>query len=648
MCGIAGFYNLFRFQFKIDEELLHLMQKKLQHRGPDDRGFFVSDKYQIGLTHSRLSIVDLSKFGQQPMIDKEKTVVISFNGEIYNHLNLRSELENLGYKYFSNTDTETLIYAYKQWGIDFLHKLDGMFAFALFDLQKKELYLVRDRIGIKPLYFAVQNGILSFASEIKALDVLPWINKKISDIAFYHYLTFMIPPAPYTIFDDIYKLPAGFYAKIDSKKNITFHEWYNPVKKINDSEKKEFNNESFCIEKIDNLLQEAVKKRMMADVPVGAFLSGGIDSSLIVALMSQHSTKLKTFNVAFKDSPEIDESMWAKKVADNFSATHHQILISEQEAFDFYEKMLYHLDEPLADCVCIPFYFVSKICRENNVPVALVGEGADELFFGYPTYAKYKKFNDFIWQPTKKLIPGFLKKGLYKTSKLFFRKNLNVAEVLHNWSNNKFLYWGGAIGFNELQKNKILNSGFFMQKSLNSDSIVQKIYAGLKSGYDSSLIIDYHLNKLQKIDDKSDFLKRVLYLEFKQRLPELLLMRADKMSMAVGLEARVPYLDHKLVEFMFNVPGKLKFKNNQTKYLLKKVAEKYLPKEIIYRKKVGFAAPTVQWFNEGKYFPAYYEKKSGKIKSKIFDAKDFYNKYKAGESVIAVQKWILQNFAAMK
>lgn len=648
MCGIAGFFNLNRSQFKIDENLLHLMQQRLQHRGPDDHDVFVSDQHQIGLSHSRLSIIDLSKLGLQPMMDKEKTVVISFNGEIYNHLQLRKQLESLGYKYFSNTDTETLIYAYKEWGIDFLHKLDGMFVFALFDLQKNELYLVRDRIGIKPLYFSNQNGILSFASEIKAFDVLPWINKKISASAFYHYLTFMVSPAPYTIFENIYKLPAGFYAKIDNKKNINFQEWYSPIKQISQSEKKEFENEEFCIENIDYSLRNSVKKRMMADVPVGAFLSGGLDSSLIVALMSQHSSKLKTFTVNFEDGPEFNELKYAKKVSEVFGTDHHEISITEKQAFEFYEKMVYQLDEPLADCVCIPFYFVAKICRDAGVPVALVGEGADELFFGYPTYAKYKKFNDFIWNPSKKLIPSFIKKPLYKTSKLFLRKNLNVAEVLHNWANNKFLYWGGAIAFNELQKKKILNSVFFTQNFSKPDLIVQKIYSGLKQGFDSSLIVDYHLNRLKKVDSSANFLKKGLYLEFKQRLPELLLMRADKMSMTVGLEARVPYLDHNLVEFMFNVPDRLKFKNNETKYLLKKVAEKYIPKDIIYRKKVGFAAPTIRWFEKGKYFPAYYDKASIKITSTVFRAQYLEDKYKTSKSVFAVQKWVLQNFAAMK
>jgi len=648
VCGIAGFLNISRSEFKVDDDLLHSMQKRLTHRGPDDFGIWKSDKYQIGFSHTRLSIIDLSKSGLQPMIDKQNTVVICFNGEIYNYKELRKELESLGYSYFSNTDTESLIYAYKEWGIDFLHKLDGMFAFALFDLQKNELFLVRDRIGVKPLYFSLQNGILSFASEIKALWPLPWIRKNISNHAFYHYLTFMVCPAPHTIFENIYKLPAGFYAKINTQRKIEFKEWYAPLQKTSKKEKKQFYSEDFCIENIKSLLQSAVSKRMMSDVPVGAFLSGGIDSSLIVALMSESSSKLKTFTVAFSDGPEFDELKWAKKVSELFGTDHYEVLISEKEAFDFYENMVYHLDEPLADCVCIPFYFIAKLARQCGVTVAQVGEGADELFFGYHTYLSYKNFNNRYWRPSKKLIPSFLKKTLYGCSKLFLKKRLNPLEILHNWAYNKALFWGGAIAFNEFQKNKILNHVFFNQKILKQNLISEKIFAGLRQDYNSSLIVDYHFSKLKKFDEHADFSKKVLYLELKQRLPELLLMRADKMSMAASLEARVPFLDYKLVEFMLNVPGKLKFKGQQTKYLLKRVAEDYLPKDVIYRKKIGFAAPTVRWFEKGKYFPAYYSKASKKVASVINQAEKIEEKYKTNKNCLAVQKWVLQNFASIK
>ena len=663
MCGLSGFINLSKSQIKVEENLLIAMQQKLKHRGPDAFSHWKSDEHQIGLSHSRLSIVDLSDAGLQPMFDQQKTVAICFNGEIYNHKSLRKQLEGLGYKYFSNTDTETLIYAYKEWGIDFLHKLNGMFAIAIFDLVKDELYLVRDRIGIKPLYFSLQNGVCSFVSEIKALWVLPWMKKEISQTAFYHYLTFMVSPAPYTIYDKVYKLPAGFYMKVDRHKQVSFKQWYSV---LNATVDKGQSDENYCLEKIDSLLNQSMKDRMMADVPVGAFLSGGLDSSLNVALMSKFSSKLKTFTVAFSDGPEINELKWARKVAKIFGTDHHEIVISEKEAFDFYQDMIYHLDEPLADPVCVPFYYVAKLARDAGITVAQVGEGADELFFGYSTYASYQNFYKKYFSPTQKFLPGFIKKGAASLAKPFINKT-NRLDILNNWANGRELFWGGAIAFNETEK-KLLLDGFSIDVVLR-DEVVTKIYSELNQGFDSYNIVDYHLSKLNCVildSDRgsqacppkpcakagsllnkfSDFGKKTMYLELQQRLPELLLMRADKMSMAASLEARVPFLDHRLVEFMFNVPVDLKFKNNQTKYLLKKVAEKYLPSDVIYRKKMGFATPTERWFEKGKFFPAYFEdlKRHGRNKHSMF----WSNKEnRIAPSVYAVQNWVLQNFESI-
>jgi asparagine synthase (glutamine-hydrolysing) len=492
------------------------------------------------------------------------------------------------------------------------------------------LFLIRDRIGVKPLYFSTQGGILSFASEIKAILVLPWIKSELNLKAFYDYLTFMVSPAPNTIFDQISKLPAGCYVRVDYKKNISLHEWYSPLKTLSDAEKKELTDENFCLEKIESLLVDSIKKRMITDVPIGAFLSGGLDSSLIVALMSQVSGKVKTFTVAFGDDEQNNELKWARLVAEKFDTQHHELVITEKEAFAFYKDMVYHLDEPLADCVCIPFYYVSKLAKDCGVTVAQVGEGADELFFGYQTYASYKKFYDIYWRSTQKIFPDFIKKGFYKTAKTFLPARVNHLEILKNWAYNKDLFWGGALAFNEHQKEMILSS-----------AVVNK-------RYDSFDIVNFHLSNLKKVDPQADFVKQMTYLELKNRLPELLLMRADKMSMAASVEGRVPFLDYHLVEFMLNVPTQLKFKNSQPKYLLKKVAEKFLPKEIIYRKKIGFAAPTHRWFDRGEYFKKYFDGivASQAHKSNFFvsDIKNLENLYKNHGSGFAVQKWVLQNF----
>lgn len=650
MCGIAGYFNINKPQIDINEELLNKMQQSIAHRGPDAHQIYKSNEHQLGLAYRRLSIIDLSPLGNQPMFDKQKTVVVCFNGEIYNYKELRRELENLNYEFLSQCDTETIIYAYKEWGINFTHKLTGMFAISLYDFQKQELYLIRDRIGVKPLYFSLQSNILSFASEIKALWQLPWMQKEINPIAQYHYLTFMVTPAPYTIYKDIYKLPAGFYLKVDSNKNITFKEWYNPVKQISSAEKKQFECENFCIENITKLLIESTKKRMIADVPVGAFLSGGIDSSLNVALMSQYAHSVKTFTVAFSDGPESNEIKWARLVAKIFGTDHNEIIISEKEAFDFFEQMVYHLDEPLADCVCIPFYYVAKLAREKGIVVAQVGEGADELFFGYSTYATYKNFYDKIWHPAQKIIPTFARHATQSLLNPFLKSNPAKSELIQNWAHNRELFWGGAIAFNEHHKNLLYNQKLYNKKTDPFfDPIVEQIYPGIQQNFDSFSIVNYHLTKLKQIDPTADFCKKMLYLELKQRLPELLLMRADKMSMAQGLEAREPFLDHNLVEFMLNVPAHIKFKNNTTKYLLKKICRGILPDEIIDRKKVGFAAPTVRWFDNGKYFPAYFANLSQKSNfgqnNKITNLEKLY---KNNIHSNAVQKWVLQNLWAIK
>ena len=563
MCGFAGYYKGLKANTGISEELLSHMQKTIEHRGPDHSGIWKSDNHGIGLAFQRLSIVDLSVNGAQPMQDAERSVVICFNGEIYNHLEIRHELIKLGYSFSSHSDTQTLIYAYKAWGIACLERLEGMFAFALFDIEKNELFLVRDRMGIKPLYFSLQGDTVSFASEIKALWPLPWMKKSISSVAAYHYLTFMVTPAPYTIFEGVYKLPAGFYAHIKSDLSVSYVEWYTPLKSLSVAEKKQFKDEQFCIEGISTLLQASVKRRMLADVPVGAFLSGGLDSSLTVALMAQHSSNLKTFTVAFSDGPEFNELQWARKVAEQFGTDHHEIIISEKEAFSFYEQMTYHLDEPLADCVCIPFYYVSKCAKEAGITVAQVGEGADELFFGYELYARYKHLFENYWKPVQKFVPNFAKKALYYGAKRALPKHSNPLDLLYNLAYERPLFWGGAVAFNEHQK-KAMSLGLL--KEISYDPVVAKIYPGMQQTEDSFSVVDYHLKNLLDADPTADFGKQMMYLELKQRLPELLLMRADKMSMAVGVEGRVPFLDHSLVEFALNIPLSLKFKDKAPKF----------------------------------------------------------------------------------
>ncbi|MDR3551283.1 MAG: asparagine synthase (glutamine-hydrolyzing) [Candidatus Babeliales bacterium] len=602
MCGLAGYLNLSSSQFSLDDSLLYKLQKSLIHRGPDGFGVWKSAPHEIALVHRRLSIVDLSVAAAQPMLDREQSVVISYNGEIYNHAALRKELEALGYRYSSNSDTETLIYAYKQWGINFIDRLEGMFAIALFDIQKNELYLIRDRIGVKPLYFSLQGSILSFASEIKALWQLPWNEKKIKQSAVSHYLTYLATPAPSTLYEEIYKLPPSFYLKVDTAKNVTFHEWYTPIKSLSLTDAQAFQDEQYCIDGVRRLLREAVKKRMMADVPFGVFLSGGIDSSLNVALMAEFTDQVKTFTVAFSDGPEYDELPWARKIATQFNTDHHEIMITEKDAFNFFQKMVYHQDEPLADCVCAPLYFVSKLLKDSGVTVVQVGEGSDEIFCGYATYARYLDVYNRYWQPSQKYVPAFAKKAIYQVASRYMPHNYNKLDVIKNWTEDKHMFWSGATAFSQLWKQQIVANGM---SAVANDPIIEAIYPGLQLNGSSYELIDYHLKKLKQLSPDADFLTSMIYLELKQRLPELLLMRVDKMSMATSVEARVPFLDHALVEFAMHIPARFKYNNGVTKSILKKAAQGIIPDDVIYRKKMGFAAPTKRWFKTGDYFKPY-------------------------------------------
>ncbi len=602
MCGLAGYCSITNKQFIADPSLLRSLHTSIAHRGPDGFGSWVDTKRQIALVHRRLSIIDVSDAGAQPMTDVQKSVVVVFNGEIYNYQRLRAELEGLGYQFQSRSDTEVILYAYKQWGIDCIKRLDGMFAIALFDVEKNELFLVRDRIGIKPLYFSLQGGMLSFASEIKALWQLPWLAKRIKPQALHHYLSYLATPAPMTLYEGVYKLPAGCYAYVDAKRTMTFTHWYDPVIDAPVYAQKDLTSPEFCVKTIRSLLRASVKKRMMSDVPIGLFLSGGVDSSLNVALMSEFTDQIKTFNVSFSDGPEYEERAWARKVAKQFGTEHYELIIAEKEAFNFFQKMVYHQDEPIGDCVCVPLYYVAKLAKDAGVTVVQVGEGADELFCGYDLYTKYLRLHPY-WKTSQQCIPALARKGAAQLFSRWYPARRTARDLLRSWAQGRELFWSGALVFSEQWKQELVAQQY---GAIEPDPIIEQIYPGMSQGFDSYDIADYHRAYLKQNDSRADFLKTMTYLELKHRLPELLLMRVDKMAMATAIEARVPFLDHALVNFALQIPTSLKYHDGQTKYILKKAAETFLPREIIYRKKVGFAAPTTRWFKSGTYFKTHF------------------------------------------
>ncbi len=574
--------------------MLSRMRDELAHRGPDQAGQFVTPSRRVGLGFRRLAIVDLSPAGHQPMFSQDGSVAIAFNGEIYNHLVIRKELERKGYKYRSRSDTETIIYAYQEYGLSFVHKLLGMFALALWDERAQRLILARDRIGIKPLYYTFADGNFVFGSEIKAMLHHPSVHRELNEEAMDHYLTFLVPPAPMTLFKDIYKLEPGHFLVVGTDGYVHKEQYWDPVPQgaqpsidfdgspIAQSKLlagDEAMSEESCVRNIRKLLKQSIKDRMMSDVPFGVFLSGGIDSSTNVALMAELMDRpVDTFSVGFRDLEKYNELGYARQIAEQFKTNHHEIIIDHRDALEFLPKLIYHQDEPLADPVCIPLYFVSKLARNNGTIVVQVGEGSDEQFAGYAWMQRELRFYHTAWKAYRAL-PAFAQSAIYNTAAAVLEKRQSylMLEYIRKAVMGEELFWGGAINFTETHKRHLLN-GWRSKDSQSPHDFARQ----------------WHRQLLER-DPSADYLKRMIYIEFKHRLPELLLMRVDKVSMATSVEARVPFLDHRLVEYSMSIPTEFKIKNGETKYILKKAVEGILPHNIIYRKKQGFAAPVNEW-----------------------------------------------------
>jgi asparagine synthase (glutamine-hydrolysing) len=561
MCGICGILHFDGSTQPVNEGLLRSMTEKIRHRGPDSDGMFISPQKNLGLGFRRLAIVDLSPAANQPMCNEDGTVWIVFNGEIYNHAKLRPALEAAGHRYKSRSDTETLIHAYEEYGPQFVQKLEGMFAIALWDSKKQKLFLFRDRIGIKPVYYIQANNRFLFASEIKAILEDSSIRREVDETALSHYFTFIATPAPQTLFRGIKKLEAGHYLEVALNGTVTNQEYWN-VFQPGDGE--DVNNEEYCARRILELLKESVEKRMMSDVPFGVFLSGGLDSSTNVALMSQLMTRpVDTFSVAIEGQKSFNEFSYARQIAKEFKTNHHEIVINDDDFINLFPKVIYHHDEPLADPVSFPLYYVSKLARDNGTIVVQVGEGSDEQFCGYTLYKRIIRLQEqfrFIRSMPESIrsTSYTMLSTLLKSLRVDYRQN-----YIKNFLSTNEPFLGGATAFDDSEKSKLLSSSAALSGALVDESF--------------------------RAVPGDDYSTKMIYWELKNRLPELLLMRVDKMTMATSVEARVPFLDHKLVEFSMRIPWQLKIKNGETKYILKKAVEGLIPRNIIYRKKIGFA-----------------------------------------------------------
>lgn len=577
MCGIAGTFS-FDPKFRVTAEFVTAMRDAMPHRGPDGAETWVSADGRVGLGHRRLSIIDLSATASQPMCNEDGSLCVVFNGEIYNHAEIRRELETLGgHKWKTNhSDTEVILHAFEQWGIESLHRFRGMFAIALWDARRSELWLVRDRIGIKPLYYSRHSGRLNFASEIKALLTDPEQKRAVNEESLFHYLSFITTPAPNTLFEGIHKLPAGHWLRVRADGSTQQHRYWDVWDYAGplgtDSE------EEIC-ERLLAELRTSVQLRKVSDVPVGVFLSGGVDSSSNAALFSEGETgTVKTFTIGYQGEYQTykNELHYARQMAKLVKAEHHELLLTQNDLIDFLPRMIELQDEPISDPVCVPVYYVSKLARENGVTVCQVGEGSDELFWGYErwkTMLRLQQANDLLW-------PSALRQLGMTALNMAGKGESMPSELLRRASEQQPIFWGGVDAFSQRQKMALLSPRMRDKfQRLTSWEALRPAYENFRQKAWEPSIVNW-----------------MAYADLTVRLPELLLMRVDKMSMGVSLEGRVPFLDHKFVELAMSIPQSMKTRNGTSKYILKKAVRGLIPDELIDRSKQGFGVPVYEWF----------------------------------------------------
>jgi asparagine synthase (glutamine-hydrolysing) len=635
VCGICGIFDFGEGDRPVEEPVLVRMRDTLTHRGPDDAGIHISPDRRVGLGHRRLSIVDLSPAGRQPMSNEDGSVWITFNGEIYNHARLREELVRKGHVYRSRTDTETLVHLYEEEGPDFVHRLEGMFALAIWDARRGELLLVRDRIGIKPLYYALLPGAILFGSEIKAILAHPRMSRRVDSAALYHYLTFVAAPAPRTLFQGVHKLPPATRLTVNRQGAVHTEVYWDPLL-VPPEPGAHYDDAEFCAARIRVLLEEAIEKRMMSDVPFGVFLSGGLDSSAIVAIMSRLMDRpVRTFSVGFKDHPSYNEFEYARQVSRQFGTEHHEVVIGWQDLLDAMPEVVYHQDEPIADWVCVPLHFVSRLARDTGTTVVQVGEGSDEQFFGYETYRRAYLAHALYFSKLLRL-PLPVRRGAYEVARglaFLMGRGGDRLELLRKAAGDEMFFWGGIIAWSEREKRRLLSQGA----------------RGRINGLSSHEVLLEHDRHVRRTMPEADFGQRMIYLELKNRLSELLLMRVDKITMANGIEARVPFLDHRLVEFTMRIPTALKIHGGQTKHLLKKAMTGILPDSIIHRPKQGFGAPVREWFKTDLYRPAVAGVLNSRLREEdLFDydhIRDLFEAHRAGRRDHSWHLWTLYNLS---
>lgn len=603
MCGIAGIYQFKNANKSELKETVKKMNQSQAWRGPDDEGIFIDEKNGVALGHRRLSILDLSTAGKQPM--EFGRYVITYNGEVYNFQEIREELKRLGYDFYSQSDTEVILKSFDKWGIKAVSRFRGMWAFAIWDKLDKKLILCRDRIGVKPLYYYYSNDLFLFASGIKAFHQHQKFKqeKKMDKTGLSLFFSYGYIPAPYSIFKDVFKLEPGYLLIVNEKGELEKKQYWN----LEDYFLKGFYEQPFSkkseleiIEELETILTESFKLRMIADVPVGIFLSGGIDSSLVTTLLQKNYSKaLKTFTIGFKEF-EYDESKYAKNIADYLGTDHTQIYCTYKEAADIIPRLTDIYDEPFGDSSAIPTILVSKLAREK-VKVSLSADGGDEQFCGYPKYWNFSKIEKLNFLP--------------------FRRALAVIMDLVNPDIVvKYLRFLEKVNFkNKYRKLKeLLKARSFVDKYelVNRQIVDNKLFKNKNDFNNKTFAFKF---KNWKLDNLDSFLK-MMFIDLNTYLVDDILVKVDRATMSVGLEGRDPLLDNKIIEYASQLPYNFKYRNKTSKYILRKILSKHLPQNLIDRPKMGFGVPVEKWFkSELKHYYLQY------LDRKIIEKEDIFN-----------------------
>ncbi|MBS1850159.1 MAG: asparagine synthase (glutamine-hydrolyzing) [Acidobacteria bacterium] len=566
MCGLTGKYY-YGSSKEVDPRTLEAMTNIMSHRGPDDHGFYRGKG--VGLGHRRLSILDLSSAGHQPMTNEDSTVWVVFNGEIYNYKELRSELQAKGHTFRSNCDTEVIVHAYEEYSLDCVKHFDGMFAFGLWDEKQQRLLLARDHFGIKPFYYFLNHEFVSFASEIKSILADPEVERRVDVQALSNFMTLHYVPAPRTMFEGVCKLYPG-HILVAEKGKTRIERFWELEKRESLMRELAGLSEKQLADRVYEGLKYSVKQRLQSDVPVGTLLSGGLDSSAVLGLMTECADKpISAFSVGYdpKATDGFSEFPYARIVADRFKSDYHEVIVTPEMFLDFLPKAVWYQDEPIGEPASVPLYYVCKRAKDVGVTVLLSGEGSDELFAGY------NRHRGEMMSRYYGMLPGPVHAGMESLLKALpripvLRKGHRAMGMRDFWA--RYQSWHTV--FPDALK----------------EQLVQQT-AGLRDSFEDAF---GHYQPSQLTLDNLD---KILWLDLKVWLPDDLLMKKDKMGMATSLEARVPFLDHTFAELAYNIPSEFKVRRFNTKYIFKKAMERLLPREVIYRKKAGFPTPISKW-----------------------------------------------------